>query len=199
MDVLRAGGSAIDAAIATAAVLGVVYPHMTGVGGDAFWLIHDGKTGKVRYVNGGGRAAANATISRLSEMGHDEIPLIGFVPATLTTTGAVASWSLALDDYGRLPMVRVLESAIGYAREGFPVTQRLAHSTSSLEAELAKHTESANIFLANGKAPASGAIQVNENLARTLESYAQNGWSGFYEGDVAKEMVLKTAVLRTLF
>jgi gamma-glutamyltranspeptidase/glutathione hydrolase len=190
VDVLRAGGSAIDAAIATAAVLGVVYPHMTGVGGDAFWLIHDGRTGKVRYVDGGGRAAANATISHLSEMGYDEIPLKGIVPATLTTPGAVASWSLAHADYGRLPMARVLEHAIGYAREGYPVTQRLANLTGSAEGELAEHSESADIFLPNGKAPASGAIQANGNLARTLESYAQDGWSGFYEGDVAREMAL---------
>ena len=92
VDVLRAGGSAIDAAISTAAVLGVVYPHMTGVGGDAFWLIHDGATGKVRYIDGGGRAAVNATISRLSEMKCDHVPLKGIIPATLTTPGAVACW-----------------------------------------------------------------------------------------------------------
>ncbi|MBT3533361.1 MAG: gamma-glutamyltransferase family protein, partial [Rhodospirillaceae bacterium] len=188
VDVLRAGGSAIDAAIATAAVLGVVYPHMTGLGGDAFWLIHDGETGKVRYINGGGRAGADATISKLSDMGHDEIPLKGIVPATLTTPGAVASWSLAHDDYGRLPMARILESAIGYARNGHPVTGRLADLTILAEAELAEHPESAGIFLSNGKVPDPGSIQVNENLARTLESYARDGWSGFYEGDVAKEM-----------
>ena len=190
VDVLRAGGSAIDAAISTAAVLGVVYPHMTGVGGDAFWLIHDGGTGKVRYIDGGGRAAANATISRLSEMKCDHVPLKGIIPATLTTPGAVASWSLAHDDYGRLPMTRILEHAIGYAREGYPVTQRLANATGLQNSELAKHPESAKVFLPNGKAPASGTIQVNKNLARTLEIYAQTGLSGFYEGEVAKEMAL---------
>ena len=92
VDVLRAGGSAIDATIATAAVLDIVYPHMTSVGGDAFWLIHDGKTKKTKYIDGGGRAAANATIQRLTEISNDEIPLKGIIPATLTTPGAVASW-----------------------------------------------------------------------------------------------------------
>src|SRR5665647_3805775 len=74
-DVLRAGGSAIDAAIATSAVLAVVYPHMTGVGGDAFWLIHDGASGEVKYLNGGGKAAAASTLSAMEQRGLKEIPL----------------------------------------------------------------------------------------------------------------------------
>jgi len=126
LDVLRAGGSAIDAAIATSAVLSVVYPHMTGLGGDAFWLIHDGASGEVRYLNGGGKAAEGATLSALEARGLNEIPLRGIVPATLTVPGAVASWTEAHRVHGRLPLRRVLESAIGYARDGFPVTGRLA-------------------------------------------------------------------------
>ena len=77
LDVLRAGGSAIDAAIATSAVLAVVYPHMTGLGGDAFWLIHDGASGEIRYLNGGGKAAEGATLSALEARGLNEIPLRG--------------------------------------------------------------------------------------------------------------------------
>ena len=87
LDVLRAGGSAIDAAIATSAVLSVVYPHMTGLGGDAFWLIHDGASGEVRYLNGGGKAAAGATLPSFAERGLNEIPLHGILPATLTVPG----------------------------------------------------------------------------------------------------------------
>src|SRR5438132_969830 len=112
VDVLRAGGSAIDAAIATSAVLSVVYPHMTGLGGDAFWLIHDGASGEVRYLNGGGKAAAGATLSSFEKRGLNEIPLRGILPATLTVPGAVASWIEAHDKYGRLHLRRVLESAI---------------------------------------------------------------------------------------
>src|SRR5215468_1153408 len=84
VDVLRAGGSAIDATIATGAVLAVVYPHMTGLGGDAFWLIHDARNGDVRFLNGGGKAAGSASLSALVERGLGAIPLKGIVPATLT-------------------------------------------------------------------------------------------------------------------
>src|SRR5262249_40902740 len=90
VDVLRAGGSAIDAAIAASAVLAVIYPHMTGIGGDAFWLIHDGGSGEISYVSGGGKAGAS--LAALEKRGLREIPLKGIIPATLTTPGGVASW-----------------------------------------------------------------------------------------------------------
>jgi gamma-glutamyltranspeptidase len=86
-DVLRAGGSAVDAAIAASAVLSVVYPHMTGLGGDAFWLIHDGTSGEIKYLNGGGKAAGGATLAAFEARGFCEIPLRGIVPATLTVPG----------------------------------------------------------------------------------------------------------------
>src|SRR5690349_9132772 len=89
IDVLRAGGSAVDAAIATSAALAVIYPHMTGVGGDAFWLVHDAKRGEVRYLNGGGRAAASANINWFRSRGHTEIPFRGVLPATVTVPGSV--------------------------------------------------------------------------------------------------------------
>ena len=101
VDVLRAGGSAVDAAIATSAALAVLYPHMTSVGGDAFWLIHDAKTKHVRYLNGGGRAAAAANIHWFHDRGHKEIPFRGILPATVTTPGAVASWCTAHAAFGR--------------------------------------------------------------------------------------------------
>src|SRR6185369_13922507 len=84
VDVLRAGGSAVDAAMAASAMLAVIYPHMTGIGGDAFWLIHDGRTGEVKYLNGGGKAAAAVTLASMAARGIREIPLRGIVPATLT-------------------------------------------------------------------------------------------------------------------
>ncbi len=115
-DVLRAGGSAIDAAIATSAVLAVVYPHMTSIGGDAFWLIHEGRTGRVRFLNGGGKAAGASTIEAFESLGRSEIPFRGVLPATLTVPGAVASWIEAHKAHGRLPLTSVLECAIGYPR-----------------------------------------------------------------------------------
>ena len=188
VDVLRAGGSAVDAAIATSAVLAVVYPHMTGLGGDAFWLIHEGKTGKVKYLNGGGRAAASAQLAWFTAKGLEEIPLRGIVPATLTVPGAVASWVEAHRAYGRLPLARSLASAIGYARDGFPITERLAGFIKMMAAELAKYPELAALLLPAG-APAEARAKVtNANLARTLDAIAASGWSGFYEGPVAAEM-----------
>src|ERR1043165_7231964 len=107
VDVLLAGGSAIDAAITASAVLAVVYPHMTGLGGDAFWLIRDGRTGEVKYLNGGGKAAGGASLAAMTARGLGEIPLRGVVPATLTVPGAVASWTEAHAAFGRLPLARV--------------------------------------------------------------------------------------------
>src|SRR5665647_774180 len=187
-DVLRAGGSAIDAAIATSAVLAVVYPHMTSIGGDAFWLIHEGRTGRVRFLNGGGKAAGASTIEAFESLGRSEIPFRGVLPATLTVPGAVASWIEAHKAHGRLPLTSVLECAIGYARDGFPVTARLAAFIASTKSELLQDAETASIFLPNGDAPTVGAKLTNVNLARTIARLAEGGWSGFYEGETAREM-----------
>ena len=188
VDVLRAGGSAIDAAIATSAVLAVVYPHMTGLGGDAFWLIHDGASGKIRYLNGGGKAAEGATLSALEARGLNEIPLRGIVPATLTVPGAVASWIEAHGVHGRLPLRRVLESAIGYARDGFPVTGRLASFIEMVRDDLLRNREAAALFFPGGAPATPGERITNANLAHTLQSIADDGWSGFYQGPVGAEM-----------
>jgi gamma-glutamyltranspeptidase/glutathione hydrolase len=188
VDVLRAGGSAVDAAIAASAVLAVVYPHMTGVGGDAFWLIHEGDTGKVKYLNGGGKAAATAQIPWFAARGLGEIPLRGILPATLTVPGAVASWIEAHRAYGRLPLARILESAIDYAGDGFPVAERLAGFIKMMAGEVARYPESAALLLPDGTPPRPGARLVNKDLARTLGAIATNGWSGFYQGPVAAEM-----------
>jgi gamma-glutamyltranspeptidase len=188
LDVLRAGGSAIDAAIAASAVLAVVYPHMTGLGGDAFWLIHDGASGEIRYLNGGGKAAAEAALSSIERRGLQEIPLRGIVPATLTVPGAVASWTEAHEVYGRLPLRRVLESAIGYAGDGFPVTGRLASFIEMMRDDLLGDCEAAALFFPQGVAAPPGTKLTNANLARTLQSIAEHGWQGFYSGPVAAEM-----------
>src|SRR3954467_7332946 len=143
-EALRAGGSAVDAAIATASTLGVIYPHMCGIGGDAFWLIYDAKARKVAYLDGGGRAAASATLDRFTEK---EIPFRGLVPATLTTPGAVASFCEAHARYGRLPLARCLESAIGYARDGFTASERLVRWIDEAAADLKRDPASAALFL----------------------------------------------------
>jgi gamma-glutamyltranspeptidase len=185
-DILRAGGSAVDAALATSAVLAVVYPHMTGIGGDAFWLIHEGKTGKIRFLNGGGKAARSGTREAFAAKGLTEIPFRGILPATLTVPGALASWSEAHTAYGRLPMTRNLDSAIGYARDGFPVTARLSSWIATTQADLAPHRHTAEIFLPGGAVPRAGTKLTNKKLARTMAAFAEAGWSGFYEGETAR-------------
>ncbi|HSB24114.1 MAG TPA: gamma-glutamyltransferase [Burkholderiaceae bacterium] len=193
VDVLKAGGSAVDAAIAASSTLAVIYPHMTGLGGDAFWLIYDAAANQVRYLDGGGRAAASASVQWFHDHGHTtEIPFRGVLPATLTTPGAVASWVEAHRVYGRLPLKRDLQAATACAREGFEVTARLARWLQDTAPELAPHPESAAIFLPNyaktGKPPSAGTTLTNPDLARTLDALAANGHAGFYGGEVAREM-----------
>jgi gamma-glutamyltranspeptidase/glutathione hydrolase len=185
---LREGGSAVDAAIAASAALAVLYPHMTGVGGDAFWLIYDAKRDAVRFLDGGGRAAASASAAWFRERGQAEIPFRGIAPATLTTPGAVSSWVEAHREYGRLPFGRDLQAAIGYARDGFAVGERLAGWIAATKAELAVHAESAAIFLPGGAPIPAGGRLANPDLARTLAALAEGGWAGFYEGEVAAEL-----------
>jgi gamma-glutamyltranspeptidase/glutathione hydrolase len=187
-EVLRVGGSAVDAAIAASAVLSVVYPHMTSVGGDAFWLIHDARSRAVRFLGGGGRATSSATIEWFRSRGHDEIPLRGVLPATVTVPGAVDSWCEAHASYGTLPLARDLAAAIEYARDGFPVTQRLAEWTGRAAAVLADSPEAAAIFLPGGAPPRAGQRQRNPDLALTLERIAADGRAGFYEGETAREL-----------
>jgi gamma-glutamyltranspeptidase/glutathione hydrolase len=185
-DALRAGGSAVDAAIATAATLGVVYPHMCGIGGDAFWLIYDAAADKVSYLDGGGRAAAAAKLDRFH--GQTEIAFRGLVPATLTTPGAVASFCEAHARHGKLPLARCLQDAIHYARDGYPVTARLARWIEQTRSEF--DAASAALFRYDGK------VLRNPALARTMESIAAQGRAGFYEGEVARKLAALGGMFR---
>ena len=186
VEVLKAGGSVVDAAIAASAALSVLYPHMTGLGGDAFWLIYDAVQGRVRYLDGAGCAAASASIEAFRARGMDEIPFRGILPATLTVPGSVASWCEAHAAYGRLPLARDLAAAVDYARDGFPVTERLANWIAATAPELAP--EAAAIFLKNGRAPRAGHSLVNADLARSIEAVGAGGHAAYYEGEIAKEL-----------
>jgi gamma-glutamyltranspeptidase/glutathione hydrolase len=184
VDALRSGGSAVDAAVAAASSLAVLYPHMCGLGGDAFWLIYDASARKVSYLDGGGRAAAAATLERFA--GQSEIPFRGLAPATLTTPGAVASFCEAHARHGRLPFARCLQDAIHYAAEGFPVTARLSRWIEQTAPEM--DAASKAIFLPNGSLPLAGSMVRNPKLATSLRAVAAQGRAGFYEGDVARHL-----------
>lgn len=182
---LRAGGSAVDAAIATSAVLNVVYPHMSSVGGDAFWLIYDAARREVRCLNAAGRAPTAATPDAYRARGLAEIPHRGWL-AVANTPGLVAGWAAAHAAYGRRPLGELLAPAIEYARDGFPVTRRLAGWLGRARELLAAEPETAAMFLPGGDAPRPGQRLRFPDLARTLEAIAREGRAGFYEGEVAK-------------
>ena len=188
VEILKAGGSAVDAAIATSAALAVIYPHMTSVGGDAFWLVYDARRNAVRFLDGAGRAAASAGIEWFRTRGMSEIPYRGALPATLTVPGSVASWSEAHAAYGRVPFARNLARAIELARDGFPVTARLAKCIGATLDQGAFDDHARAIFLRDGRAPRAGSKLVNPDLARTLEAIADRGRDGFYGGAVAREL-----------
>ncbi len=183
-EVLRRGGNAMDAAIAMAGVLAVVRPHMNGVGGDAFALYYDAATGQVHAMNGSGRAGALATPELFAEREIDRMP--GNGPLSVSVPGAVAAWVDAHDRFGTLPREELLSPAIRYARDGFPVSTRLASDIAASAGALNEHARA--LYLPGGEPPPTGSLLRNPALAATLERIARDGKSGFYQGAVADRL-----------
>jgi gamma-glutamyltranspeptidase/glutathione hydrolase len=188
LDMLRAGGSAVDAAIAVNACLGVVYPHMTGMGGDAFWLIHDGPGNELHALNGSGRAVQGATREFYRGRGYAAIPERGPL-AALTVPGTVDSWCAAHARFGKLALADILAPAIRYAREGYPVSEGQVRLTRATAEALAQCPFAAEAFLPGGRTPRFGEILRFPRLAAVMETVARDGRAGFYEGAVAEEIV----------
>jgi gamma-glutamyltranspeptidase len=185
LGVLARGGSAVDAMVAVNATLAVVYPHMTGAGGDAFWLLHDAATGEQHVLNASGRAAMAAD---RSDHDGDAIAFRG-PGAALTVPGAVDGWLEAHGRFGRLPLAECLRPAIDYARDGFPVGASLARfSVASLELLRAFPTTAATYLKGDGSPYRQGEILRTPRLADTLEVVAEGGRAAFYEGAVAREI-----------
>lgn len=188
--VLAEGGNAVEAALATAVAIAVVYPHMNHLGGDGFWLIRE-PNGRVRYIEACGFAGARATIKSYRDAGYDTIPERGPL-AALTVPGLVGGWGLALEAAraagGRLPLPRLLESAVQHARTGVAVTRSQAQLTADKLAELKDAPGFSAQFLVDGKPPEVGHIQKAERLADTLEHLGRAGLEDYYRGDVAHEM-----------
>lgn len=183
-EILRRGGNAVDAAVAMAGVLAVVRPHMNGVGGDAFALFYDGESGEVAALNGSGRAGALATPGFFQENFEGEIPDKG--PGSVSVPGAVAAWADALERFGTMELAQVLEPAIRHAREGFPVSVRLARDLASQGGDL--NSVGRELYLPGGSPPVVGSLLRNPALAETLERIAQDGKAGFYRGPVAESL-----------
>jgi gamma-glutamyltranspeptidase/glutathione hydrolase len=185
LDVLRAGGNALDAAVAAAAVLAVIEPQSTGIGGDCFCLYAPAGTGRVVALNGSGRAPAAASIDWYETNGLAAIENTS--PHTVTIPGAVAAWETLLAAHGRKGLDELLQPAIGFAAEGWPVPARLAADWKVAEEKLRR--TGAAMFLPGGKTPHEGDRFQQPALAATLRAIAQHGARAFYEGEIAADMV----------
>lgn len=184
------GGNAIEAALAAAMTIPVVYPHMTHMGGDGFWLIRE-PSGRVHYIEACGYAGSKATRQLYGAAGYDAIPARGPL-AALTVPGQVGGWMLAMEAAkafgGRLPASRLMEPAIHHARNGAPVPRSQHQFTTEKLAELKDVPGFADSFLVDGKAPEAGTIQRFPRLAETLEQLAHAGLDDYYRGDVGREI-----------
>ena len=187
VDILKKGGTAVDAAIATNAVLNVVYPHMCGLGGDAFWLIYDAAKKDLAFLNASGRSPCGANIEHFKKAGMSSIPLRGLLPVTVP--GAVDGWFEAHSRFGKLPFPSILEPAIAYAKNGYPISHILSFKIQEAEPELSRFPTSKSLFLPGGKAPTAGDMLTNLGLASSLEKIARDGRDVFYKGEIAREIV----------
>jgi gamma-glutamyltranspeptidase/glutathione hydrolase len=182
MRILKAGGNAIDAAIATWAVQGEVEPGMTGLGADMFVLYYNAKTREVKFINGTGFAAQAATIDFYKSKGG--IPDEG--PLSIAVPGAVGGAAYAVKTYGTKALADVLAPAIEIADGGFPVSEALADGIKSASAKIGKFPSTTKIYFKDGKPLVMGDIVRNPDLGRTLRAIAAQGPDAFYRGEVAK-------------
>ncbi len=186
LDILKRGGNAADAAVAMAAVLNVVEPMSTGIGGDAFVLVYTAKTRAVSALNASGRAPAAATLDYFRKKNLRSIPDEGMLPVTVP--GALDAWSLVAERFGAMKLGALLAPAIETAENGFPVAEKTAHEWAKAVGKLAMHPNSAG-YLSNGRAPRAGEIFRQPALAATLKTIAAEGKDAFYRGSLAQEIV----------
>jgi gamma-glutamyltranspeptidase/glutathione hydrolase len=182
MRILRAGGNAVDAAMATWAVQGEVEPGMTGLGADMFVLIYLAKTGEVKFVNGSGFAPQAATIDFYKSKGG--LPDSG--PLSISVPGAVGGAAYALKQYGTKSLADVLAPAIEIAEQGFPITDSLARGLAGSREKLEKWPSTTKLWFKDGQPLQMGDVMVNAPLARTLRTIASEGADAFYRGAIAR-------------
>jgi len=182
--VLADGGNAADAIIAVAASLAVLYPHMTGIGGDAFFLYYDATTGVVDAYNGSGAAAAAATLEHYARLGHERIPERGGA-AVLTVPGTIDTWFALHGRFGSLEMRRLLAPAIRYAREGAPAARSFVAAVARLRDVLASDPGASALYLEQGPTRTGDRFR-NPALAATLEAIASSGRDWWYSGEGAR-------------
>jgi gamma-glutamyltranspeptidase/glutathione hydrolase len=190
--ILARGGSAVDAAIAANAVLGVVEPMMDGPGGDLFVLYCDAKTRQYVGLNASGPAPRALTPALMAAKGFQEMPLAGI--QSVTVPGAVQGWATIHQRFGKLPWKDLFSDAVGFAENGFPVTEIIQEAWAGSESttKLRANPESARVFLPGGKAPEIGQLFRNPDLARAYRLIASQGPDAFYKGAIA-QAILKTS------
>ena len=184
LDVLKAGGIAVDAAIAANAVLGLVEPVGNGIGGDLFAIVWDAESERLHGLNASGRSPQTLTLDWFQANGHRSIPAYGALPVSVP--GCVDGWFELHGRFGTLPMARVLQPAIDYARQGFPVTELIAHYWDRSVPRLGQYDGFKAQFTIDGRAPRKGEIWTNPNLANTLQAIADGGRDAFYRGSIAQ-------------
>jgi gamma-glutamyltranspeptidase/glutathione hydrolase len=187
LDVLKRGGNALDAALATNAAMGLMEPMSCGVGGDLFAIVWDAKAHKMYGLNASGRVPYRATRELFAERGLKEIPLIG--PLSWSVPGCVDGWEILAKRFGARPLAELLEPSIRYAEEGFPVTPVIGSYWIRGEEKLSRDPDAARTFLQSGHAPRVGTLYRNPNLAHTYRTIAQGGRDAFYRGPIAKEII----------
>jgi gamma-glutamyltranspeptidase/glutathione hydrolase len=187
LKVLQDGGNAIDAAVTAAAVLAVVEPTMNGVGGDLFAIVYDAKTKTLHALNASGRSGYAATPEAFAARHLTHIPNAGVY--SISVPGVVDGWSTLLSTYGTMPLSRTLAPAIGYAKDGYAVSEIISEQWKATERKLSEDRAAAATFLPNGRAPHAGEIFSNPTLAVSLEQIAAGGRDAFYKGPIAAAIV----------
>ncbi len=194
LDVLKSGGNAFDAAIATAAVLNVVEPGSAGIGGDVFMIAWVAKEHRLVALNGSGRAPEGATAAWLAKHGFaDQMPQHRI--EAVTVPGAVDAWDTILRRYGTRDLAALLEPAAVIAEEGYAVSERIAHDWVYGAEVLAGDADASSVYLPNGTIPKTGSVFRNPDLARALRMIGAQGRSAFYEGDIANAILTKSRAL----
>jgi gamma-glutamyltranspeptidase / glutathione hydrolase len=190
LDVLKRGGTAVDAAIAANATMGLMEPTGNGVGGDLFAIVWDAKTKKLYGLNGSGRSPKALSFetlqAELKKLNSTTIPRRG--PLPVSVPGTVDGWFELHKKFGKIPMKELLQPAIDYARDGFPVTEIIAQGWANNAKVLEQYPNFRETFMPNGRAPAKGEVFRNPLLADTLSRIAEGGRDAFYKGDIAQRI-----------
>ncbi|UYK81644.1 gamma-glutamyltransferase [Xanthomonas sacchari] len=184
LETMREGGSAVDAAIAANAALGLMEPTGNGVGGDLFAIVWDPKTQKLYGYNGSGRSPKALTLAEFQRRGLKEIPATG--PLPVSVPGAVDGWFALHERFGRRTMAQNLAPAIRYARDGHPVAETIAYYWDRSVPRLSQYPGFKEQFTIDGRAPRKGELWKNPNLANTLQQIADGGRDAFYKGPIAR-------------